>query len=146
MLKHFPKESYEGSSISLSTMQYLKKLVFPTFSQIWADHLKNLAIFYVIRRCGGVRHFSLRRAQPSTPPHEAHSTRNALGRGFNPARADCGLQGTATSPKRFRAPRQKVFSFLPFFFSHSVKSRSEHLKGKRAAEFSTHWSTADRIH
>src|SRR5205823_4596307 len=47
---------------------------------------------------GGVRRFSLRGAQPSTPPHEAHSTRNALGRGFNPARADCGLQGTATSP------------------------------------------------
>src|ERR1051326_8299099 len=47
---------------------------------------------------GGVRRFSLRGAQPSTPPHEAHSTRNALGRGFNPARADCGLQGTPTSP------------------------------------------------
>src|SRR5207244_10865276 len=47
---------------------------------------------------GGVRCFSLRGAQPSTPPHEAHSTRNVLGRGFNPARADCGLQGTATSP------------------------------------------------
>jgi hypothetical protein len=47
---------------------------------------------------GGVRRFSLRGAQPSTPPHEAHSTRHALGRGFNPARADCGLQGTATSP------------------------------------------------
>src|SRR5205814_1124651 len=47
---------------------------------------------------GGVRRFSLRGAQPSTPPHEAHSTRNALGREFNPARADCGLQGTATSP------------------------------------------------
>src|SRR5207247_9757947 len=47
---------------------------------------------------GGVRRFSLRGAQPSTPLHEAHSTRNALGREFNPARADCGLQGTATSP------------------------------------------------
>ena len=47
---------------------------------------------------GGVRRFSSRGAQPSTPPREAHSTRHALGRGFNPARADCGLQGTATSP------------------------------------------------
>src|ERR1051326_2814251 len=47
---------------------------------------------------GGVRRFSLRGAQPSTPPHEAHSTRHTLGREFNPARADCGLQGTATSP------------------------------------------------
>src|SRR5437667_640868 len=47
---------------------------------------------------GGVRRFSLRGAQPSTPPHEAHSTRLALGREFNPAGADCGLQGTATSP------------------------------------------------
>src|SRR3990172_7243642 len=47
---------------------------------------------------GGVRRFSLRGAQPSTPPREAHSTRRSLERGFNPAVADCGLQGTATSP------------------------------------------------
>src|SRR5438876_10516549 len=47
---------------------------------------------------GGVRRFSLRGAQPSTPPHEAHSTRLALRREFDPAGADCGLQGTATSP------------------------------------------------
>src|SRR3989442_11659050 len=47
---------------------------------------------------GGVRRFSLRGAQPSTPLAEAHSTRPALERGFDPARADCGLQGTATSP------------------------------------------------
>src|SRR3972149_6170915 len=46
----------------------------------------------------GVRRFSLRGAQPSTPPREAHSTRRSLERGFNPAVADCGLQGTATSP------------------------------------------------
>src|SRR3989304_806271 len=47
---------------------------------------------------GGGRRFSLRGAQPSTPPREAHSTRRSLERGFNPAVADCGLQGTATSP------------------------------------------------
>src|SRR5262245_18281348 len=47
---------------------------------------------------GGVRRFPLRGAQPSTPPHEAHSTRAALEREFNPAKADCGLQGTANSP------------------------------------------------
>src|SRR5882762_9678493 len=47
---------------------------------------------------GGVRRFSLRGAQPSTPPREAHSTRSALEREFNPAEADCGLQGTANSP------------------------------------------------
>src|SRR5262245_54414154 len=47
---------------------------------------------------GGVRRFSLRGAQPSTPSHEAHSTRAALGREFDPAEADCGLQGTANSP------------------------------------------------
>src|SRR5258706_3289328 len=47
---------------------------------------------------GGVRRFSLRGAQPSTPSCEAHSTRPALGRGFDPAEADCGLQGTANSP------------------------------------------------
>jgi hypothetical protein len=47
---------------------------------------------------GGVRRFSLRGAQPSTPPLEAHSTRTALEREFNPAEADCGLQGTANSP------------------------------------------------
>src|SRR3989442_7147191 len=47
---------------------------------------------------GGVRRFSLRGAQPSTPSREAHSTRTTLEREFNPARADCGLQGTATSP------------------------------------------------
>ena len=47
---------------------------------------------------GGVRRFPLRGAQPSTPPHEAHSTRTALEREFNPAEADCGLQGTANSP------------------------------------------------
>src|SRR5713226_1110701 len=47
---------------------------------------------------GGIRRGSLRGAQPSTPSHEAHSTRTALEREFNPAVADCGLQGTATSP------------------------------------------------
>src|SRR6266849_8895470 len=47
---------------------------------------------------GGIRRDSLRGAQPSTPSHEAHSTRTALEREFNPAVADCGLQGTATSP------------------------------------------------
>ena len=54
---------------------------------------------------GGVRRFSLRGAQPSTPPHEAHSTRLALGREFNPAGADCGLQGTATSPSSTTTPK-----------------------------------------
>src|SRR5207237_4534726 len=44
------------------------------------------------------RRFSLRGAQPSTPPHEAHSTPTALEREFNPAEAVCGLQGTANSP------------------------------------------------
>src|SRR5206468_10875806 len=47
---------------------------------------------------GGVRRFSLRGAQPSTPLAEAHSTRPALERGLDPARADCGQPGTATSP------------------------------------------------
>src|SRR3990172_10351044 len=47
---------------------------------------------------GGIRRGSLRGAQPSTPSREAHSTRTALEREFNPAIADCGLQGTATSP------------------------------------------------
>ena len=47
---------------------------------------------------GGVRQFPSRGAQPSTPPHPAHSTRAPLKGEFNPAIADCGLQGTATSP------------------------------------------------
>ena len=47
---------------------------------------------------GGVRRIPLRGAQPSTPSRTAHSTRPALEREFNPAVADCGLQGTATSP------------------------------------------------
>ena len=47
---------------------------------------------------GGVRHFPSRGAQPSTPSQTAHSTRAALKGEFNPAVADCGLQGTATSP------------------------------------------------
>src|SRR5215471_11764366 len=47
---------------------------------------------------GGVRRIPLRGAQPSTPSHTVHSTRAALEREFNPAVADCGLQGTATSP------------------------------------------------
>jgi hypothetical protein len=47
---------------------------------------------------GGVRRIPLRGAQPSTPSRTAHSTRSALEREFNPAVADCGLQGTATSP------------------------------------------------
>src|SRR6202022_4442332 len=47
---------------------------------------------------GGVRRIPLRGAQPSTPSRTAHSTRPALEREFNPAIADCGLQGTATSP------------------------------------------------
>ena len=54
---------------------------------------------------GGVRRFSLRRAQPSTPSYEAHSTRAALERGFDPAEADCGLQGTANSPSSTATPR-----------------------------------------
>src|SRR6266404_7100995 len=53
---------------------------------------------------GGVRRFSLRGAQPSTPPREAHSTRSALEREFNPAEADCGLQGTANSPSSTAKP------------------------------------------
>ena len=55
---------------------------------------------------GGVRRFSLRGAQPSTPSHEAHSTRPALGRGFDPAEADCGLQGTANSPSSTATPKK----------------------------------------
>src|SRR5712691_7934085 len=47
---------------------------------------------------GGIRRDSLRGAQPSSPSRAAHSTRTALEREFNPAIADCGLQGTATSP------------------------------------------------
>ena len=47
---------------------------------------------------GGVRRIPLRGAQPSTLSHAVHSTRATLKRGFNPAIADCGLQGTATSP------------------------------------------------
>ena len=56
---------------------------------------------------GGVRRFSLRGAQPSTPSHEAHSTRPALGRGFDPAEADCGLQGTANSPSSTATSKQE---------------------------------------
>src|SRR2546427_11170947 len=55
---------------------------------------------------GGVRRFPLGGAHPSTLPHEAHSTRPALERGFNPARADCGLQGTATSPSSTATPQK----------------------------------------
>src|SRR3990172_8288314 len=54
---------------------------------------------------GGVRRFSLRGAQPSTPSREAHSTRPALERKFNPAEADCGLQGTANSPSSTATPK-----------------------------------------
>src|SRR5262245_49536718 len=53
---------------------------------------------------GGVRRFPLRGAQPSTPPREAHSTRAALEKEFNPAEADCGLQGTANSPSSTAKP------------------------------------------
>src|SRR6266850_845962 len=54
---------------------------------------------------GGVRRFPLRGAQPSTPPREAHSTRSALEREFDPAEADCGLQGTANSPSSTAKPK-----------------------------------------
>ncbi len=57
---------------------------------------------------GGVRRFSLRGAQPSTPLAEAHSTRPALERGFDPARADCGQQGTATSPSSTATSKTKL--------------------------------------
>ena len=57
---------------------------------------------------GGVRRFSLRRAQPSTPSYEAHSTRAALKRGFDPAEADCGLQGTANSPSSTATPKPSM--------------------------------------
>src|SRR5437773_8504043 len=63
---------------------------------------------------GGIRRDSLRGAQPSTPFRKAHSTRTALEREFNPAVADCGLQGTATSPSSTailcRAPPGDVMS------------------------------------
>jgi hypothetical protein len=54
---------------------------------------------------GGVRRFPSRGAQPSTPSRAAHSTRTTLKREFNPAVADCGLQGTATSPSSTAKPR-----------------------------------------
>src|SRR2546428_9929214 len=57
---------------------------------------------------GGVRRFTLRGAQPSTPLAEAHSTRPALERGFDPARADCGQQGTATSPSSTATSKTKL--------------------------------------
>src|SRR5881628_2649657 len=57
---------------------------------------------------GGVRRFSLRGAQPSTPLAEAHSTRPALERGFDPARADCGQLGTATSPSSTATSKTKL--------------------------------------
>ena len=53
---------------------------------------------------GGVRRIPLRGAQPSTPSCTVHSTRATLKRGFNPAIADCGLQGTATSPSSTAKP------------------------------------------
>src|SRR5204863_5065318 len=56
---------------------------------------------------GGVRRFSLRGAQPSTPRREAHSTQAALEREFDPAEADCGLQGTANSPSSTVTPEIK---------------------------------------
>ena len=55
---------------------------------------------------GGVQRIPLRGAQPSTPFRMVHSTRATLERGFNPAIADCGLQGTATSPSSTAKPRR----------------------------------------
>src|SRR5262245_20050505 len=45
---------------------------------------------------GGVRRFPLRGAQPSTPPHEAHSTRPALEREFDPAERIAGYRAPLT--------------------------------------------------
>ena len=39
-----------------------------------------------------------RRTRPSTPPRRTDPDGQPLGTGFGPARADCGLQGTADSP------------------------------------------------
>ena len=50
----------------------------------------------------------MRGAQPSSPSHVAHSTQTALGREFNPAEADCGLQGTANSPSSTATPNSEV--------------------------------------
>src|SRR3970040_250174 len=61
---------------------------------------------------GGVRRFSLRGAQPSTPPREAHSTQTALEREFNPAEADCGLQGTANSPSSTATSKPVLSRYL----------------------------------
>src|SRR4029453_4760722 len=58
---------------------------------------------------GGVRRFPSRGAQPSTPSRTTHSTRAALKGEFNPAVADCGLQGTATSPSS-TAQRKRIAS------------------------------------
>jgi hypothetical protein len=47
----------------------------------------------------GVYRFVLRRIQPSSLPISGLTPQmKGLKQGFNPARADCGLQGTATSP------------------------------------------------
>src|SRR4029453_8174767 len=58
---------------------------------------------------GGVRNFPSRGAQPSTPSRTTHSTRAALKGEFDPAVADCGLQGTATSPSS-TAQRKRIAS------------------------------------
>src|ERR1700710_1096726 len=39
-----------------------------------------------------------RRTRPSTPPRRTDPDGQPLGTEFGPARADCGLQGTANSP------------------------------------------------
>ena len=51
--------------------------------------LPDLTRFMALRRAGPDRQHRLTRAVPRTA---------ALGQGFNPAVADCGLQGTASSP------------------------------------------------
>src|SRR5713101_8842165 len=81
---------------------------------------------------GGVRRFSLRGAQPSTPPHEAHSTRLALRREFDPAGADCGLQGTATSPSSTTTSRVYLTPITPMTGT-ARRSRGEQNKHRYGA-------------
>ncbi len=81
---------------------------------------------------GGIRRDSLRGAQPSTPSRAAHSTRTALEREFNPAVADCGLQGTATSPSSTIKSYDKSHGLTPRAWSAGALRRRRQLQNLMA--------------
>ena len=67
----------------------------------------------------GVHGFSLRRTQTSSPLTPGSPTRSTLGQEFDPALADCGLQGAATPPSSTTKPVSLTWFIITHFAGYA---------------------------